>query len=369
MFCPLCRVEYREGFARCPDCGLDLVASLDLPEVIQNPPMLFWTGRDEKIFDLLLTALRDAEIPCAAMSQPRNFLARRLLPDASIRVRKSDLDAAKRIAAEAMQHLARPLLGVQRCPSCEAEYLAGVAYCPSCGALLIAEEVAEPELSANSSGLHRDLVCPLCAAEFSKEYTQCTECGVELVPWEEAQEPIDSELAAEPLEVIWQGSDPVGVSHVLAELRSAGIPHRTISLHDHLAWGMGIPRPRYRVMVFHSSMEMAWELLSSIQQSPPFARSTPDQRQLGEEPILPDPGAPDSSVMTGAWKPKEATVEVWAGDDTAFARQLCGCFIENYLRSRLQDESPGLMRVFVRPSDESRAREILREITEGTPPS
>lgn len=28
MFCPLCKAEYREGFTRCNDCDVDLVASL-----------------------------------------------------------------------------------------------------------------------------------------------------------------------------------------------------------------------------------------------------------------------------------------------------------------------------------------------------
>ena len=28
MFCPQCRVEYREGFTQCSDCGVPLVAEL-----------------------------------------------------------------------------------------------------------------------------------------------------------------------------------------------------------------------------------------------------------------------------------------------------------------------------------------------------
>lgn len=28
-FCPNCRLEYRHGFSRCPDCDRDLVATLD----------------------------------------------------------------------------------------------------------------------------------------------------------------------------------------------------------------------------------------------------------------------------------------------------------------------------------------------------
>ena len=28
MFCPKCKAEYREGFSRCADCGIDLVPEL-----------------------------------------------------------------------------------------------------------------------------------------------------------------------------------------------------------------------------------------------------------------------------------------------------------------------------------------------------
>lgn len=32
MFCPQCRAEYREGFSRCSDCGIELVRTLSIPE-------------------------------------------------------------------------------------------------------------------------------------------------------------------------------------------------------------------------------------------------------------------------------------------------------------------------------------------------
>ncbi len=28
MFCPQCKSEYREGFLKCADCGVDLVGAL-----------------------------------------------------------------------------------------------------------------------------------------------------------------------------------------------------------------------------------------------------------------------------------------------------------------------------------------------------
>jgi hypothetical protein len=38
MYCPKCRAEYREGFTRCSDCGLELVAVLPPPN-LQSPEL------------------------------------------------------------------------------------------------------------------------------------------------------------------------------------------------------------------------------------------------------------------------------------------------------------------------------------------
>jgi hypothetical protein len=37
MFCPICRVEYRQGFTKCSDCGVELVAELP-PEPPEAKP-------------------------------------------------------------------------------------------------------------------------------------------------------------------------------------------------------------------------------------------------------------------------------------------------------------------------------------------
>ncbi|HEV8383291.1 MAG TPA: hypothetical protein VGQ11_00355 [Candidatus Acidoferrales bacterium] len=190
-----------------------------------------------------------------------------------------------------------------------------------------------------------------------------------MISWEEAQEPIDAELAMEPLDVIWQGSDPVAVSKVLAELRAEGIAHQAASTHDHLAFELALPRPRYRVTVFQSDSEKAWNLIAAIPQSFAFALSTPEQRLLEDEALSADPGSAPASLPRRVWKPQEATVEIWSGDDTGVARVIENCFAENDLPCREKDNKSGPIRIFVRPEDADRAREILREITDGTPPS
>jgi len=77
MFCPQCKAEYRQGFTRCADCGVDLVYTLpatesDSAETSQaaspaesdeDPFCSFWKGDDPRIHAELCSVLDDADIP------------------------------------------------------------------------------------------------------------------------------------------------------------------------------------------------------------------------------------------------------------------------------------------------------------------
>jgi hypothetical protein len=41
MFCPVCKSEYREGFTKCSDCGVDLVKQLANDSEAKEP---LWAG-------------------------------------------------------------------------------------------------------------------------------------------------------------------------------------------------------------------------------------------------------------------------------------------------------------------------------------
>jgi hypothetical protein len=53
MFCPKCKAEYREGFYKCADCGIDLVFELppeSAPEAIfEDPVEVYSTYRQSEI--------------------------------------------------------------------------------------------------------------------------------------------------------------------------------------------------------------------------------------------------------------------------------------------------------------------------------
>lgn len=69
MFCPECAAEYRPGFTRCSDCGVDLLDTLEETETHSNnpelsgTPELLWTGTDAQTRDGIIDALETAKIP------------------------------------------------------------------------------------------------------------------------------------------------------------------------------------------------------------------------------------------------------------------------------------------------------------------
>jgi hypothetical protein len=70
MFCPECKAEYRAGFTRCSDCGLDLVEQLDTRSGVgggsavadENGAVVLWSGVDARIRGQVVSALEAANI-------------------------------------------------------------------------------------------------------------------------------------------------------------------------------------------------------------------------------------------------------------------------------------------------------------------
>jgi hypothetical protein len=68
------------------------------------------------------------------------------------------------------------------------------------------------------------------------------------------------------------------------------------------------------------------------------------------------------------WYPEDAAAEIWSGNGEDRSSMIESSLRENNIRSRTDGADGGLRKIFVIPKDESRAKEIVREIDEAIPP-
>lgn len=361
-YCPLCAAEYRESAPRCSSCGAALVRSLDDENVRSNPPRLLWIGGSRAEFDAVAGALREAEIPALVEEGPPRILQRLLKSESQICVLQNDLPRALQTAVRAISVLSDGGVVLQKCHQCATECSAALAVCPACDATLILESASAQKSRFPNEVFPQTLkYCPLCHTEYSATYDQCTVCGVELVPEALRGKLLREEELMEKLEIIWRGGDPVAVSRAVNALREEGIRHHVESTHDHLVFGLAMPQPKYIVRVLQGDAEKAKELLARIVDSPFFGA------EISAD--FPNEPAPQARPVAGPWNPASATAEIWTGDDSALMQLLEDCLRENRIGFRREGLEPGPLRLFVTSPDEFRAREILREVREGTPPS
>src|SRR5262249_10161327 len=69
-----------------------------------------------------------------------------------------------------------------------------------------------------------------------------------------------------------------------------------------------------------------------------------------------------------AWYPEDATREIWNGNARKPGETIELSLRENSINFRSEPQHGGQLRIFVMPEDETKAREIAREIVEGIPP-
>lgn len=68
MFCPICKAEYRFGFTKCSDCGVDLVeyvlgdAGAPVLEGYPDEIVVFWAGMEDVTCQSIERALDTAKI-------------------------------------------------------------------------------------------------------------------------------------------------------------------------------------------------------------------------------------------------------------------------------------------------------------------
>jgi hypothetical protein len=172
-------------------------------------------------------------------------------------------------------------------------------------------------------------------------------------------------MTDDSLELLWRGSDPAKFTALQAALRDEAIPFWQTQVYDP-AGGFLSSRPYYleatpgfEIRVHASDLERANGALDWVESKENASEvssglSIPEHDRLEPRRALPYD-----------WDAKEATSEVWSGEDESMAEYLASALRENGIPSRIPDEPGHRARLCVRPADLTRARDIAREITGG----
>ena len=163
--------------------------------------------------------------------------------------------------------------------------------------------------------------------------------------------------------LLWAGEDPAVHAGLLEALNAAGIPCKDMALGDDgtvlaadplpIEWK---PRFGFEVAVLSSDLTAAQQILEKLLAEEPQDLEIPEQAAApAEEPPL--------TVETEL----HPTVEVWTGSDDKVAQFLTAAMQENEIPMHLENPADQT-RIYVSAANEARAREIVREVTEGAPP-
>lgn len=168
--------------------------------------------------------------------------------------------------------------------------------------------------------------------------------------------------------ILWAGEDPALHAALLEQLDAAGIPYADKTLgQDEVAptadpfpidWK---PRFGFEVAVFSTDLRAGKAILEPLLESEPVDMELP----LKETEAAPGLGA--RQELAGAGAGEKPTLQVWSNADRKLVRFVMDALRENGITARAE-EAGGLNGVFVPPSQEAHAREIVREVTQGSPP-
>jgi hypothetical protein len=235
------------------------------------------------------------------------------------------------------------------------------------------------------------MICPQCRAEYRQGFTMCADCDVPLVPQYETGTTLEAPAPPaepgdpneDPFCAFWKGDDRRLHAELTSLLDAADIPHKTVRRQDHLfnlnnypAFQIAVPFSFYERA--ERAVKEAFDLddsgpdaVQSLTASP-LQNYTSGRNQwmpalLSPPPHAAIPGPPSAGDASDSY-PNAANVAIWSGDDLSLREMLTASLNENKIFCRSETTGERVT-IFVQPADESRAREIVREVCEASPPS
>jgi hypothetical protein len=211
------------------------------------------------------------------------------------------------------------------------------------------------------------MICPQCKCQYIRGVTQCSDCGVALVDRLEPEgqaSPEDVRLVA-----VWRGADAAERDQVGEAFESADIPFTFAEAKSVL---FRTSETTLEVWVDEQDQEKASQIVGDLEDRlyPDESLTEQDAEPAPSEPDAPqeddDDAGPDSDLER-EWDEDEPVSEVWSGDDEGLADTLITCFREVGIASR-KEQGTAKWRVVVRPAQGKRARGIVGEVVDATPP-
>jgi hypothetical protein len=174
-------------------------------------------------------------------------------------------------------------------------------------------------------------------------------------------------MADESLQVLWRGGDLAKFSALQAALRDEGIKFYDAPIYDP-AGGFLQSRPYYldampgfEIRVLAEDLGRAQSALEWVESKEGQPPTTGESSMRGFSSRNQEPYELQE-MLPADWDVKEATAEVWSGEDDLMADYLASVLAENGIPSDIPQEPGVRMRLRVRPMDLMRARALVRGI-------
>lgn len=205
------------------------------------------------------------------------------------------------------------------------------------------------------------MICPQCKCEYIRGVTQCSDCGIPLV------DKLETEDASEEPRIVsvWEGSDPAEWERAKASLEDAGIEFLE---RDSKGVALFVPTgSKLEIWVSASDRDAARKIVLDEEGRIDADELTPEGIEALTLPESDQPDLEGPQDLSEEWDEDDPVSEIWNGDNEAFADNLILCLREIGIASRKSAEGDR-WKVVVRPAQESRAKEIVREVVEASPP-
>jgi hypothetical protein len=210
------------------------------------------------------------------------------------------------------------------------------------------------------------MFCPNCKTEYRDGFSKCSDCGADLVPELSTRVMPNSDDSAE---LIWMGSNPQAIAAVKKLLAGAGIQFSEGNPESHMLFAKALPSTMIYVLSgdFLRARMLIDDRFSGLDEDLESTDSEDsDGVDLEEVPETDDDKsqAPINvpNTVPANWNPRMASCTIWRDD---LLENVRANLLENGIGCHVASEG-GSARLMIYPADESRAREIIREIIEGS---